>query len=40
MIHIFIETVETLPFEPKNIGIKAGKEDILNVYRTIYRVNE
>ncbi|MBQ9436793.1 MAG: nucleotidyl transferase AbiEii/AbiGii toxin family protein [Lachnospiraceae bacterium] len=39
-IQSFIETVETLPFEPKNIGIKAGKEDILNVYRTIYRVNE
>lgn len=36
----FIAQMEKLPFEPKQIGLNRGKEDILEVYKKIYIVSE
>ena len=37
-IQQFIEALETLPFEPKDIGLTVGKNEVLNIYRRIYRL--
>lgn len=39
-IQLFIEAMEASPFEPERIGLDQKKEDILKVYRSIYRLNE
>lgn len=39
-IMTFIDAVEKLPFDTKNIGISISKEYILEIYRNLYYVRE